>query len=113
MTADPYARLDAAYQLGALDADEHLSYEAHLVTCRRCRVSLAEISAIAPPLAGLDESVFAIPPEAAPTPVPTPCCPACCRPPDENEPVAAGSALQVTHPGPESHVHHLFRTADR
>jgi hypothetical protein len=70
MTADPYARLDAAYLLGALDADERLSYEAHLATCRRCRESLTEISAIAPLLAGLDESVFAIPPEAAPTPVP-------------------------------------------
>jgi anti-sigma factor RsiW len=70
MTADPYARLDAAYLLGALDADERLSYEAHLVTCRPCRASLAEISAIAPLLAGLDESVFATPPEAAPTPVP-------------------------------------------
>ncbi len=30
MTADPYARLDAAYLLGALDADERLAYEAHL-----------------------------------------------------------------------------------
>jgi len=70
MTADPYARLDAAYLLGALDADERLSYEAHLATCRRCRTSLAEISAIPPLLAGLDESVFATPPEAARTPVP-------------------------------------------
>ena len=56
MTADPYARLDAAYLLGALDADERLSYEAHLVTCWRCRASLAEISAIPSLLAGLDES---------------------------------------------------------
>ena len=36
MTADPYARLDAAYLLGALDADERLAYEAHLAICRRC-----------------------------------------------------------------------------
>ena len=35
MTADPYARLDAAYLLGALDADERPSYEPHLVTCWR------------------------------------------------------------------------------
>jgi anti-sigma factor RsiW len=35
MTADPSARLDAAYLLGALDADERLSCEAHLVTCWR------------------------------------------------------------------------------
>lgn len=34
MTADPYARLDAVYVLGALDADECLAYEAHLATCR-------------------------------------------------------------------------------
>ena len=65
MTTDPYARLDAAYLLGALDADERLSYEAHLITCWRCRAGLAEVSAIAPLLAGLDESAFAAPPERA------------------------------------------------
>jgi Putative zinc-finger len=70
MTADPYARLDAVYLLGALDADERLAYEAHLAICRRCRAGLAEISAIPSVLAGLDESVFAAPPEVAPTPVP-------------------------------------------
>jgi Putative zinc-finger len=70
MTVDQYARLDAAYLLGALDAGERLAYEAHLAICRRCRTSLAEISAIPPLLAGLDESVFAAPPEAAATPVP-------------------------------------------
>jgi Putative zinc-finger len=69
MTADPYARLNAAYPLGALDADERLAYEAHLAICRRCRAGLAEISAIPPLLAERDESVFA-PPEVAPTPVP-------------------------------------------
>ena len=62
MTADPYARLDAVYLLGALDADERLAYEAHLAICRRCRAGLAEISAIPSVLAGLDESVFAAPP---------------------------------------------------
>lgn len=70
MTADPYARLDAAYLLGALDADERLAYEAHLAICRRCRAGLAEISAIPSLLAGLDESVFAAPPEVPSTPVP-------------------------------------------
>jgi hypothetical protein len=70
MTTDPYARLDAAYLLGALDADERLAYEAHLAICRRCRAGLAEISEIPPLLAGLDESAFAAPPEAAATPVP-------------------------------------------
>jgi hypothetical protein len=70
MTADPYARLDAVYLLGALDADERLAYEAHLGTCRRCRAGLAEISAIPPLLAGLDESDFAAPPQVALTPAP-------------------------------------------
>jgi hypothetical protein len=70
MTADPYARLDAAYLLGALDADERLAYEAHLAICQRCRAGLAEISEIPSLLAGLDESAFAAPSEAAPTPVP-------------------------------------------
>jgi anti-sigma factor RsiW len=70
MTADPYARLDAAYLLGALDAEDHLAYEAHLAICPRCRAGLAEISASPSLLAGLDESVFAAPPEVAPTPVP-------------------------------------------
>ena len=32
MTADPYARVDAAYLLGAFNADERLPYEAHLAT---------------------------------------------------------------------------------
>lgn len=69
MTADPYARLDAAYLLGALDADERLAYEAHLAICRQCRAGLAEVSEIPSMLAGLDEAVFAAPPEVAPTPV--------------------------------------------
>ena len=70
MTADPYARLDAAYLLGALDADERLAYAAHLAICRRCRAGLAEISAIPSLLAGLDESVLTAPrrggPDASP-----------------------------------------------
>jgi len=39
MTAHPYTRLDAAYLLGALDADERLASEAHLALCRRCRAA--------------------------------------------------------------------------
>jgi len=70
MTADPYARFDAVYLLGALEADERVAYEAHLPSCRRCRASLAEISAIPPLLAGLDESVLAEPPEVTADPVP-------------------------------------------
>jgi anti-sigma factor RsiW len=93
MTAGPYTRLDAAYLLGALDTDERLAYEAHLAMCRRCRAGLAEISGIPPLLAGLDESVFAAPPRWPRRRSLTPCCPACCRPPDGNERVAAGSPL--------------------
>ena len=70
MTADTYARLDAAYLLGALDADESLAYEAHLATCMSCRASLAEISVVPPLLAGLDESVLEAPTAAVPAPVP-------------------------------------------
>jgi hypothetical protein len=70
MTADPYARLDAVYLLGALDSDERLAYESHLASCPRCRAGLAEISAVPPMLAGLDESAFAAPPKVALTPVP-------------------------------------------
>jgi anti-sigma factor RsiW len=40
MKADPYTRLDAAFLLGALDANERLVYEAHLAICRRCRADL-------------------------------------------------------------------------
>jgi len=70
VTADPYARLDAVYLLGALDPDERSAYEAHLASCRRCRASLDEVSAIPPLLAGLDQSVFTAPPQACATPVP-------------------------------------------
>lgn len=70
MTADPYSHFDAAYLLGALDADDRLAYEAHLASCLRCRAGLAEIAAIPRLLAGLDESDFAAPPEVAPAPVP-------------------------------------------
>ena len=41
MTAHPYTRLDAAYLLGALDADERLAYEAYLAICRRCGPAFA------------------------------------------------------------------------
>jgi anti-sigma factor RsiW len=42
--AHPYARLDAAGLLGALDADERLAYEAHLAICRRCRAMAALVA---------------------------------------------------------------------
>lgn len=69
MTADPFARLDAAYALGALESDERSGYEEHLATCEQCRASLADVSAVAPLLAGLEESDFVAPVEA-PAPVP-------------------------------------------
>jgi anti-sigma factor ChrR (cupin superfamily) len=47
MTADR-ARLDAADLLGALNADERLTYGVHLAICRRCRAALAGVSAMGP-----------------------------------------------------------------
>jgi hypothetical protein len=44
--ADPCARLDAAYLLGALGADERLAYEAHLAICRRCRAIFTSGTAV-------------------------------------------------------------------
>ena len=70
MTADSYARLEAAYLLGALEAEERIAYEAHLATCMRCRANLADIAAVPPLLAGLDESVLGAPVEAVREPVP-------------------------------------------
>ena len=43
-TPDPFAQLDAAYALGALDADDLAAFEAHLRTCAvnaSCSCSLA------------------------------------------------------------------------
>ena len=37
----PYTRLDTAYLLGALDADERLAYKAYLAICRRCGPAFA------------------------------------------------------------------------
>jgi Putative zinc-finger len=72
MTADPYARLGAAYLFGALVVDERLAFETHLASCERCRASLAEIASIPTMLAGLDEAAFAAPRQPAATPVPGP-----------------------------------------
>jgi len=43
--------LTAAYALDALDADEQRAYEAHLATCERCQVELAQLSDTASALA--------------------------------------------------------------
>lgn len=40
---DPFAQLDAAYVLGALDAEEMPAYEAHLRTCASCRARVDEL----------------------------------------------------------------------
>lgn len=40
MTSDRYALLDAAYVLGALDADERAAFEQHLVGCADCRAAV-------------------------------------------------------------------------
>ena len=43
---DPYAHLDAAYVLGALDPAERADYERHLGACERCRAAVAEIGEV-------------------------------------------------------------------
>ncbi len=42
MSPDPYTHLDAAYVLGALDADERAEFEDHLATCADCRAAVVE-----------------------------------------------------------------------
>lgn len=42
-TPDPFAQLDAAYALGALDADDLAAFEAHLRTCPACRARVEEL----------------------------------------------------------------------
>jgi anti-sigma-K factor RskA len=55
---DPYAHLDAAYILGALDPAERVEFEAHLRTCADCRARVEEVRSVPALLAGLDESAF-------------------------------------------------------
>jgi Putative zinc-finger len=43
---DPYATWDAAYVLGSLSGNERREFEAHLATCPRCSVAVAELSGI-------------------------------------------------------------------
>jgi hypothetical protein len=41
--SDDYVHDDAAYVLGALDEDDRLAFEAHLVDCPECRARVAEL----------------------------------------------------------------------
>ena len=59
---DPFARLDAAYALGALDSEDLAAFEAHLRTCATCRARVDELRPTvgllaAARAAGLDASV--------------------------------------------------------
>jgi hypothetical protein len=49
-----YGTWDAAYVLGSLSSAERREYEAHLETCDRCRVAVAELSGMPALLAMLD-----------------------------------------------------------
>jgi Putative zinc-finger len=51
---DRYMTWDAAYVLGSLSSAERREYEAHLETCDRCRVAVADISGMPALLAMLD-----------------------------------------------------------
>ena len=47
MVTDPFRHDDAAYVLGALSAQEHAAFEAHLETCAECRARVADARAAA------------------------------------------------------------------
>lgn len=49
---DRYATWDAAYVLGSLSSHERREYQAHLETCDRCRIAVADLSGM-PALLGL------------------------------------------------------------
>ena len=63
-SGEPFATMDGAYVLGALDPAERAEFEAHLRTCAACRAEVAEIAPL-PGLLGLvrDE------PESVPDPL--------------------------------------------
>ena len=64
--ADPFAMWDAAYVLGSLDAEERRQYEAHLITCSRCREAVAELSGMPALLELLNRDEVAALDEASP-----------------------------------------------
>lgn len=61
---DPFAHLDGAYVLGALDPEERAEYEEHLQTCGACRARLSEVETLLPYLSAADPGVL----DEAPTP---------------------------------------------
>jgi hypothetical protein len=58
VSTDPYAHLDAAYVLGALDPVERADFEAHLATCLGCQQAVADLAELPSLLEGFDEGVF-------------------------------------------------------
>lgn len=59
MSTDPFAHLDAAYVLGALEADERADYEAHLAGCPACTSRVSELRPLPALLAGFTAGDFA------------------------------------------------------
>ena len=43
---DPFIQDDAAYVMGALNAEDRRAFEAHLEECPRCAQSVAELSGL-------------------------------------------------------------------
>jgi hypothetical protein len=58
MNDDPYAHLDAAYLMGALDPEERAAYEAHLADCADCRAAVERGRPVLAALAVGDESML-------------------------------------------------------
>ena len=56
--ADPYARMDGAYLLGALSPEERARYEAHLEECSACRDAVERLASVLPYLAESDETAL-------------------------------------------------------
>lgn len=59
MSADPFAHLDAAYILGALEDAERAGYEAHLAGCPACTSRVSELRALPALLTGVTAGDFA------------------------------------------------------
>jgi hypothetical protein len=57
-TDDPYVHFDAAYVLAALEPDEKAEFEAHLLTCDRCRARVDMVRPVAALLADMPEGAL-------------------------------------------------------